>query len=110
MPPARRVDVDNLMHKLGPYFRTNTYDLLRKNCNSFTDCALHYLVGQRLDRQFCCVEQIAHTADRHACLIQALSGGSYQPNPSADRFNVDQVIYEMSTNPGFVGMPARQAP
>jgi len=110
LPVARRTDVDNLMRKLGPYFRANTYDLLRKNCNSFTDCALHYLLGQRLDKQYRCVEQIAHTADRHACLIQALSGGGYQPNRNADGFSVDRVILEMHATPLVDGMLGHHGP
>jgi len=110
LPAARRADADNLMRKLGPYFRANTYDLLRKNCNSFTDCALYYLLGQRLDKKYRCVEQIAHTADRHACLIQALSGGGYQPNRNADGFSVEQVIREVRTPQPVHGMLGNHTP
>eukprot|EP00971_Amphidinium_carterae_P016317 321643-Amphidinium_carterae.1 len=34
---------DQLLSKLGQHFQEGTYDLLRKNCNSFTDCALYIL-------------------------------------------------------------------
>jgi len=107
---ARGADADSLRRKLEPYFRANTYDLLRKNCNSFTDCALYYLLGQRLDKKYRCVEQIAHTADRHACLIQALSGGGYQPNRNADGFSVEQVIREVRTPQPVHGMLGNHTP
>merc|ERR1712226_1543307 len=32
-------------------FAPGSYDLLRKNCNTFSDCALFYLVGKRMDEQ-----------------------------------------------------------
>mmetsp|Transcript_13160 Transcript_13160/g.28493 ORF Transcript_13160/g.28493 Transcript_13160/m.28493 type:complete len:207 (+) Transcript_13160:26-646(+) len=42
----------DLMRRLSPYFGAYSYDLIHKNCNSFTDVALWYLLGERLDSRF----------------------------------------------------------
>lgn len=77
---------------LKPFFRKGTYDLLRKNCNSFTDCALFYLLGERLDEGYCGLERIGAFADSTLGVIQALSRGGYMPNPKADDFCVERAV------------------
>ncbi|CAE7709956.1 spin [Symbiodinium necroappetens] len=44
-----RISGEDLKEQLGRFFKRGTYDLLRKNCNSFTDCALFFLLDSRLD-------------------------------------------------------------
>ena len=42
---------------LREHFARNTYDLLRKNCNTFSDVALAFLLGRRLDPKYNQVRQ-----------------------------------------------------
>lgn len=44
---------------LDQYFKPDTYDMLHKNCNSFTDVALAKLVGKRLGSQYRFMEKLA---------------------------------------------------
>lgn len=87
---ARHSEVAGLFESLRPFFLMNTYDLLRKNCNSFSDVALYFLLGCRLRRDF----RVADCVGK-ACsgLVQVL--GSYRPNPNADGWEVAQVLYEL---------------
>jgi len=78
-----------------PYFREGTYDLLRKNCNSFSDCALFYLCGKRADSKYSELEQIGSSADQSMGLVRMLSLGEYGPNPRALTFNIDNVLDEL---------------
>lgn len=76
----------DVLKALGPYFKVDTYDLLRKNCNTFSDCALFYLVGKRLDKKYKTLEQIGADADKIGGLVRLFSGGEYAPNPMANGF------------------------
>lgn len=76
----------DLEYKLRQYFKTGTYDLLRKNCNSFSDCALWYLTKQRLPSTYNRLEKIG------AQFMPSMAGNEYQPNPKADGFNIEEVI------------------
>lgn len=82
----------NLVRMLQAYFQRGTYDLLRKNCNSFSDCALCYLFDLRLDGQYCQLEKIGHAADKYLGVVQMWSGGTYVPNPSVDNFDKEVVL------------------
>jgi len=70
------------------YFISGTYDLLRKNCNSFSDCALFYLLHKRIDKKYRQMEKLGAS---FSGMVQAGSGGQYQPNPKADDFDVEKV-------------------
>jgi len=72
-------------------FCPGSYDLLRKNCNAFTDCALYLLCGRRLDSSFKALDVLGQMADS-AKLVQALSLGAYTPNEKADGFELEAVI------------------
>uniref|UniRef100_A0A7S2QAB6 PPPDE domain-containing protein n=1 Tax=Zooxanthella nutricula TaxID=1333877 RepID=A0A7S2QAB6_9DINO len=85
----------NFEMALRPFFLPETYDLLRKNCNSFTDCALSFLSGVRLDTRYKVLESIALAADRYLLVVQGLSGGAYTPNPRSDNFEADEVAREL---------------
>mmetsp|Transcript_101009 Transcript_101009/g.290652 ORF Transcript_101009/g.290652 Transcript_101009/m.290652 type:complete len:213 (-) Transcript_101009:51-689(-) len=89
------VDADVFYKKLAPHFRRGTYDVLRKNCNTFTDCALYYLTGRRLAKKYRLAETIGRNASPFASLI-GVSGGEYEANPAADDFDVNAVIYELA--------------
>eukprot|EP00930_Biecheleria_cincta_P027998 TRINITY_DN19549_c0_g1_i3.p1 TRINITY_DN19549_c0_g1~~TRINITY_DN19549_c0_g1_i3.p1 ORF type:complete len:144 (+),score=29.51 TRINITY_DN19549_c0_g1_i3:206-637(+) len=83
---------DELLKNLGQLFKKGTYDLLRKNCNSFSDCALFFLLDSRLDPNLRCLEQLGHMTDKRAGIIQKITGGDYRPNKHADGFTVDDSI------------------
>mmetsp|Transcript_70100 Transcript_70100/g.183734 ORF Transcript_70100/g.183734 Transcript_70100/m.183734 type:complete len:192 (-) Transcript_70100:78-653(-) len=86
----------DMLKALTPHFKKGTYDLLRKNCNSFSDCALFYLLDVRLDPVYRGLEQIGHAADKHAGVVQAITEGSYTPNPAADAFDVESVVRQIN--------------
>jgi len=81
--------------KLRAFFQRGTYDLLRKNCNSFSDCALFYLLDVRLDPTYRGLEKLGHNLDRNAKIIQRVSGGEYLPNGEADGFDVEDVVKDI---------------
>eukprot|EP00971_Amphidinium_carterae_P102655 2031913-Amphidinium_carterae.1 len=85
---------------LRDHFKAGSYDLLRKNCNSFTDCALFYLLDLRLDPSFRGLEQVGAAADRNAGLVQAISGGEYTPNAKADDFQLERTIKAINKTKG----------
>merc|ERR1719323_343812 len=80
---------------LQQYFQPGTYDLLRKNCNSFSDCALFYLLGKRLDTEYRSMEKIGAELDKYAGLIRSFTGGTYRPNPRADNFKSCHVVVKL---------------
>eukprot|EP00930_Biecheleria_cincta_P008324 TRINITY_DN109740_c0_g1_i1.p1 TRINITY_DN109740_c0_g1~~TRINITY_DN109740_c0_g1_i1.p1 ORF type:complete len:392 (-),score=48.06 TRINITY_DN109740_c0_g1_i1:67-1242(-) len=51
--------VGNAIDMLGPFFQEGSYDVLRKNCNSFSDAAIYLLTGraERLDGRFSRMER-----------------------------------------------------
>ncbi|CAE8637024.1 unnamed protein product, partial [Polarella glacialis] len=53
-----------MVKELRSHFRENTYDLLLKNCNHFSDCALFFLLGQRLPEQYKAAEQLGASVER----------------------------------------------
>eukprot|EP00931_Biecheleriopsis_adriatica_P001026 TRINITY_DN10121_c0_g2_i1.p1 TRINITY_DN10121_c0_g2~~TRINITY_DN10121_c0_g2_i1.p1 ORF type:complete len:205 (+),score=49.67 TRINITY_DN10121_c0_g2_i1:18-632(+) len=81
----------DLMSRLGDDFPPGTYDLLRKNCNTFSDCALFYLVGQRMEDEHRALEKIGEMLNRYTSVVSALFQG-YAPNPKADNFKTMAVI------------------
>lgn len=83
---------NHMLAVVEPHFRKGTYDLLRKNCNSFSDCALFYLLGRRLDGKYRTMEQMGEYADEHLGLIRAVTMGDYVPNPKAATFTVDSIV------------------
>uniref|UniRef100_A0A7S4VNP9 RING-type domain-containing protein n=1 Tax=Alexandrium monilatum TaxID=311494 RepID=A0A7S4VNP9_9DINO len=78
-----------LVAVLAPHFLPKSYDLLRKNCNTFTDAALVFLVRQRLNTKYKALEQVGSTMP---ALVRVASGGRYAPNPNADSFDLEALI------------------
>lgn len=95
---------DAMKKHLTGFFKRGSYDLLRKNCNSFSDCALYFLLDMRLDPTYKGLEQLGHMADRQAGIVQAITEGNYRPNPSADTFSVAvtiSAINKLKDSPSF---------
>lgn len=95
---------DSMVEMLSTDFPPGTYDLLRKNCNTFSDCALFYLVGQRMDDQHRALEKIGATLNQYTSIISMLFRG-YSPNPRADQFKTLGVIDSIQKK----GRPAKHA-
>lgn len=75
--------------------RHKSHIITRKNCNAFVDCALSFLIGERLDAQYTKAESIGRLLEEHLSLVQVLSGGRYAPNPKADDFDVDEAVDDL---------------
>mmetsp|Transcript_1522 Transcript_1522/g.4190 ORF Transcript_1522/g.4190 Transcript_1522/m.4190 type:complete len:233 (-) Transcript_1522:162-860(-) len=83
---------NSLKSALERHFLAGTYDLLRKNCNSFSDVALFYLLHKRLDPQYRALEKLGQRA---GSMMTQLSGGQYTPNPKCDGFDIEQLILDI---------------
>merc|ERR1739848_151830 len=64
-----------------------TYDILRKNENTFSDCALWYLIGKRLTANYRRMEDIGLAGS-----LAAVRNKAYVQNPRADDFDLDKVM------------------
>jgi len=80
------------------FFEPGSYDILRKNCNSFTDCALFLLLGERLRDEFREVDRLGLSADKMG-LIRLLTMCDYTPNPRAEDFDTDLVLRAVGRKP-----------
>lgn len=80
-----------MMNSLSQYFAAGTYDLLRKNCNTFSDCALFYLTGQRMNAKYRALEKVGESIDKWTPIIGTLFKG-YKKNPYADAFKTVDVV------------------
>lgn len=78
-----------LWYALQAYFRPGTYDLLRKNCNSFTDAALFFLLRTRLDKKYSALERLGATSPD---MVNRVTNGMYVPNAVSAEFNIEDVI------------------
>eukprot|EP00747_Dinoflagellata_sp_TGD_P165938 gnl/TRDRNA2_/TRDRNA2_187990_c0_seq1.p1 gnl/TRDRNA2_/TRDRNA2_187990_c0~~gnl/TRDRNA2_/TRDRNA2_187990_c0_seq1.p1 ORF type:complete len:281 (+),score=52.49 gnl/TRDRNA2_/TRDRNA2_187990_c0_seq1:96-845(+) len=92
----------SLKNALEKHFLPGTYDLLRKNCNSFTDTALFYLLHQRIDKKYRSLELLGA---KYPNLVTQVSGGQYTPNPKAADFDVEKLCQDIDpdkvwTTPG----------
>lgn len=98
------------MKYLNPYFVEGSYDIISKNCNSFTDAALYFLTKTRLGAQFSRLERMLRSVrpvsvKMTKMLIQFLchedpSEAGEKPmlftpwvdNPRAANFSVEEVV------------------
>lgn len=85
----------DMLAALECYFAEGTYDILRKNCNAFSDVALYYLVQRRLGAEYKTLERLGTSC---APLIQAVSGGQYSANPLATGFKSEAIVQELSSD------------
>ncbi|CAE7232846.1 unnamed protein product [Symbiodinium sp. CCMP2592] len=99
---------------LNQFFQPATYDLLCKNCNSFSDCALYFLLGQRLEGKYCRMEKYGKTGQKRIGLMSGLRllGMNYHPNPNSQSFQVEQVIQRIKAykGPGHVELQDGHSP
>jgi len=98
--PSERIELGmstrtgaQLLHVLAPFFRPGTYDLVRKNCNSFSDCALHFLLNKRLDSRFSQLDRLGQMASTD--MLQRMTKGMYQPNPGAAEYKTTEIIAQL---------------
>jgi len=91
---------------LRPHFMPGTYDLLRKNCNSFTDCCLAFLLDTRLDEKYRTMEKIGAVTDQHMAVVRFFTGGGYQPNPRSKDFQSCRVVERIQERRGPGSPPA----
>jgi len=90
---------EEMLRTLSSHFRGGTYDLLRKNCNSFSDCALFLLLGTRLDPRYRRLERCAKAGQKKFALMDTLrmvGCTAYMKNPYTTCFKADDVINELS--------------
>merc|ERR1712061_203794 len=80
-----------LLALLSRDFAPGTYDLLRKNCNTFSDCALMFLVGQRMKPEHRALEKLGESLDRYTPIIGSLFK-NYKRNSNVDNFETMVVI------------------
>lgn len=85
---STRRSVRELETFLRPYFKPGTYDMLTKNCNSFTDAALYFLCGVRLEDSYRSTEQLGVSLG----LAPLLALGGYAASATAEEFRVDDVV------------------
>lgn len=81
-----------LKSALERHFAPGTYDLLKKNCNSFSDCAVAYLLKKRLDTKYRQLEQLGA---KNPGLVSQLSGSGYTPNPKVQDFDLEKLIKDI---------------
>jgi len=80
---------DDLCDALAPHFTPGSYDLILKNCNSFTDAAIHFLLGLRLSRECSSIERVI---GQHLSMLESITLGYYTRNPEATNFCLEDVI------------------
>lgn len=96
-----------LAHVMRPWFEKGSYDVLYKNCNSFTDATLYFLTGGRLEGRFSRLESMLIATDpvstgllnrllkasiEYATGESALEDHLYVTNPLAKEFSIDEFI------------------
>lgn len=94
--PTEKYEVGRTEHSgtelwwaLQAHFRPGTYDLLKKNCNSFTDAAMFFLLRSRLDSKYSQLERLGQTSPG---MVGKVTNGAYLPNPVSADFALDDVI------------------
>jgi hypothetical protein len=79
----------DLYFTLNKHFPAGTYDLLRKNCNTFSDACLFFLVQKRLDGKYSVLDKVGVD---NLDMVQAVSGKAYVPNSQAADFDLEKLI------------------
>jgi len=80
-----------LLRALYDHFREGTYSTLSKNCNTFSDCALYYLLRMRLERKYYTVD--AGCRDSVGFLNKAAAcRTTFSCEETADRNEADKIV------------------
>lgn len=82
--------------QLNPFFRPGTYDLLRKNCNSFSDVAMWYLTGTRLEKKYSILEKLGNGLETVG-LISGFTAKKYEQNKMAEGHDNEKVIQALGS-------------
>lgn len=85
-----------LVEKLREHFEPGSYDLIAKNCNAFTDCALAFFLSRRLPKKFYAAESFGK--DINAGVLSLASGGRYKSNPMAQCFDIEATVMRIDEN------------
>eukprot|EP00747_Dinoflagellata_sp_TGD_P088224 gnl/TRDRNA2_/TRDRNA2_163920_c1_seq1.p1 gnl/TRDRNA2_/TRDRNA2_163920_c1~~gnl/TRDRNA2_/TRDRNA2_163920_c1_seq1.p1 ORF type:complete len:253 (+),score=40.99 gnl/TRDRNA2_/TRDRNA2_163920_c1_seq1:55-813(+) len=85
----------DMVEALSAYFDKGTYDILYKNCNAFTDCALYFLTKTRLDPRFTRIERFMIAANPVSTGLLNRLFRAYVENTTGKQCDID--IY--ATNP-----------
>jgi len=97
------VSPEAFMRSMSPFFLAGTYDIILKNCNTFSDAALYFLTRTRIQSRFSRLERLIATARPFStrllsAALQAIqqdqqqSPAGYTMNPLAEHFNIEDVI------------------
>eukprot|EP00435_Cladocopium_sp_Y103_P058859 s109_g20.t2 len=73
---------------LSPFFEPNSYDHVLKNCNSFTDCALAFLLSKRLPLKY-------SSAQENLSLLSCTGWHVRKVNEAALKFNLEAVVMKV---------------
>lgn len=84
-----------LVRALQRFFEKGSYDVLFKNCNSFSDCALYFLTGTRLDGRFSRVERLMTATSPVSTAMMNQLFRAYLEHNTGRRVEVDVYV----TNP-----------
>mmetsp|Transcript_48261 Transcript_48261/g.149039 ORF Transcript_48261/g.149039 Transcript_48261/m.149039 type:complete len:218 (+) Transcript_48261:98-751(+) len=93
----------SLVQALWPHFMKGSYDIICKNCNSFSDAALYFLTRNRLGCRYNRLERFVTATDPYSIrvinrLLRAPAQEGEPPaefyvrNPEADGFDLEEVI------------------
>ncbi|CAE8632539.1 unnamed protein product [Polarella glacialis] len=101
-----------MMDMLAPWFQPGTYDLICKNCHSFSDSAVFFMLGIRLASKYNRIEKLGKAGQKRVGLMSALKviGLNYQANPYSQGFAVEDVLQHIvAYNPNSGYDPAQIA-
>ncbi|CAE8732069.1 unnamed protein product [Polarella glacialis] len=86
-----------MMDVLAPWFQPGTYDLVCKNCNSFSDSAVFFMLGTRLASKYNRIEKLGRAGEKRVGLMSALQviGLNYKANPHSQGFAVEDVLHRI---------------
>jgi len=79
-------------------FSAGTYDLLKKNCNSFSDCACWFLLRKRIPNSY---RRLDSWGSNVQGLVAGFSGGQYTPNPKAASYDHEKAIAAIDPDKHF---------
>jgi len=97
----------DLIEVLDPFFQPGSYDVLRKNCNSFTRVAVYYLTRKKIGHRFSRVEKaLLSTAPLSTNVLNALlwaTSAVFEAREAQDDSDGDDATAATVTSAGAVG-------
>jgi len=92
---AGDIDCYLLRRVLRPHYHQDSYDLLKKNCNNFSDVLLGILVDERLPKEYRFLEDLANNVDKNMFGIVRKLSANYVQNPLAAEYSSNDLILEL---------------